>query len=484
VELAIAPVVALTRAGILSRRRDREEIMGSFTRRSLLRGSASLITAGVLARPFIANAAAKTASIWIAQGFVPEEDAAFKELVADYQKTSGNTLDYSIVPFAPLRQKEVSAVTGGVVPDMMEWADNVFGPAQAWAGRLEDLSDIVEPQKAQLSKDAVAGVYLYDNVKKNRAYYGIPWKIASVPFHIWMSLIEKAGYKVSEIPDSWSKFIDFFKPMQEKLQAQGMRHTYSYGWEISTVGVDPVNTFNAFMIAHGGKDIFTPDGRAHTTDPRNKAAVIKAMSQLADTLKQGYLPPSAVNWNDADDNNAFHSKLVVIDFDGTLSTELAIIHDKAAYDDVLTHAIPNDDEGKPIPAQVGGPGVVIPKGAKNPDVAKDFLKYSMQPEVLSKYLKGGLGRWAIPLPDFAKSDPFWGHATDPHLKTYFQETLWGPTMPTYEAFSPALAEVNADHVFQIGIADIASNGMAPEEAAEKALKRIDQIFAKYPIEQA
>jgi multiple sugar transport system substrate-binding protein len=458
--------------------------MGSFTRRSLLRGSASLMAAGALARPFIANAAAKTASLWLAQGFVPEEDVAIKQLVDDYQKQSSNTIDLSIVPFAPLRQKEVSAVTSGVVPDMMEWADNVFGPAQAWAGRLEDVNDIVEPQKAQLSTNAVAGVYLYDNVRKGRAYYGVPWKIASVPFHIWMSLVEKGGYKVSDIPNTWSKFIDFFKPIQKKLQAQGMRHTYSYGWEISTVGVDPINTFNAFMIAHGGKDIFTPDGKAHTGGPGVKEAVIKAMSQLAATLKDGYLPPSAVNWNDADDNNAFHSKLVVIDFDGTLSTELAIIHNKADYDDVLTHSIPNDDEGRPIPAQVGGGAVVIPKGAKNLDVAKDFLKYAMQPEVLSKYLQGGLGRWAIPLPDFAKNDPFWGHNTDPHLKTYFHETLWGPTMPVYEAFSPALAQVNAEHVFQLGIANIATHGMAPETAAEQALKRVDEIFAKYPIQQA
>jgi multiple sugar transport system substrate-binding protein len=458
--------------------------MGTFTRRSVLRGSASLVAAGVLARPFVANAAAKTASMWIAQGFVPEEDTAAKQLMDDYQKASGNTIDLSIVPFAPLRQKEVSAVTSGVVPDMMEWADNVFGPAQAWADRLEDVSDVVEPQKAQIAKDALSSVYLYDNVKKSRAYYGVPWKAASVPFHIWTSLVEKAGYKVADIPNTWSKFIDFFKPMQKQLQAQGMRHTYSYGWEISTVGVDPINTFNAFMIAHGGKNIFTPDGKAHTQSPRVKAAVIKAMSQLAATLKDGYLPPSAVNWNDADDNNAFHSKLVVVDFDGTLSTELAIIHNKADYDDVLTHGMPNDDEGRPIPAQILTVGLCIPKGAQNPDVAKDFMKYSMQPEVLSKYLQGGLGRWAIPMPEFAKNDPFWGHNTDPHLKTYFHETLFGPTMPVYEAFSPALAQVNAEHVFQLGIANIATHGMAPEKAAEGALKRVEEIFAKYPIQQA
>jgi hypothetical protein len=31
--------------------------------------------------------------------------------------------------------------------------------------------------------------------------------------------------------------------------------------------------------------------------------------------KNGYIPPSSINWNDADDNNAFHSKLCVMDFD-------------------------------------------------------------------------------------------------------------------------------------------------------------------------
>jgi hypothetical protein len=50
---------------------------------------------GTLARPFIANAAASTASIWWTQGFVPEEDAAFRKLVDEYQKQSGNTIDYS-----------------------------------------------------------------------------------------------------------------------------------------------------------------------------------------------------------------------------------------------------------------------------------------------------------------------------------------------------------------------------------------------------
>src|SRR3981189_2907711 len=94
--------------------------MTILTRRSVLRTSLALGAAGILARPYIANAQAKTATVWWVQGFAEEEDIAFKKVVADYQKASGNTIDHTITPYAPLRQKIVSAITSGVVPDLFQ----------------------------------------------------------------------------------------------------------------------------------------------------------------------------------------------------------------------------------------------------------------------------------------------------------------------------------------------------------------------------
>ncbi len=128
--------------------------MNTTTRRSVLRGSVGLLAAGALARPHIANAAATTASMWVAQGFIPEEDAAYRALVADYQKASGNTIEYSIIPFAALRQKMVSAIAVGVVPDMMEIADFQFLYLNAWKNNLLDVSDVFETQKSTYSKNA------------------------------------------------------------------------------------------------------------------------------------------------------------------------------------------------------------------------------------------------------------------------------------------------------------------------------------------
>ena len=56
--------------------------MSTMTRRALMRASLGAAAAGAFARPYVANAAAKTATVWQVQGFAPQEDAAFRKLVA------------------------------------------------------------------------------------------------------------------------------------------------------------------------------------------------------------------------------------------------------------------------------------------------------------------------------------------------------------------------------------------------------------------
>src|ERR1700751_880988 len=124
--------------------------MSELSRRSVLRGSAGPLAAGTLGRPFIADAAGKTATVYWLQGFVPEEDASFKNMVAEYEKTSGNKMEYSIVPFGPMVQKIIAAITSGDVPDLIQGAG--FGttvPLYDWNDKLDDLTDVMETQKAQ-----------------------------------------------------------------------------------------------------------------------------------------------------------------------------------------------------------------------------------------------------------------------------------------------------------------------------------------------
>jgi multiple sugar transport system substrate-binding protein len=455
--------------------------MTTLTRRSILRSSAAATAAATLARPYIANAAATTAEVWWTQGFVPEEDVAIKKIVADYEKASGNTIELSIMPFAPLRQKIVSAVTSGVVPDIFRQTPDELIALLAWDDKLVDVTDVVETQKEEYTETALLNTFCYNNVEKKRSFYGAPDITAALPNHIWRPLVEKAGYKIEDIPKTWDAYYDFFKDVQKKLRAQGVRNVYGLGLNVTTNGNDPNNVFNYFLIAYGGQDIVTKDGKLHLDDPKVREAAIKALTYPATAYKEGFVPPGAINWNDADDNNAFHAKQIVMDLDGTISTEVAVLSQgkKDDYDDIVTMGLPLSNDGKPVPSQaVNGCGL-IPKGAKNVAVAKDFLKYSIQPKVNNERLKTGLGRSIPAIPSIVKSDPWW--FADPHRAAYVQQGLLGPTVPQFWAFNPAYAQVQSEHAWSAGWIDIMTGGMTPQAAAEKAFKRVEEIFAKYPI---
>jgi multiple sugar transport system substrate-binding protein len=455
--------------------------MGKLRRREVLRASVQLAAAGTLARPYIANAAATTATVWWIQGFVQEEDVAIRDIIAEYQKATGNTLDYSIVPYAPMRQKIVSAVTSGLVPDLFQNSPTELIALYAWDDKLMDVSDVVETQRAEYTESALLSAFCYNGVEKKRGYYGVPYTTAGLPNHVWRPLVEKAGYKIEDIPKTWDAYYDFFKDVQRKLRAQGERKVYGLGFQVTTNGNDPNNVFNYFLIAYGGKNIVTKDGKLHLDDKAVRQAAIQALSYPAMAYKEGFVPPGAINWNDADDNNAFHSKQVVMDLDGTISTEVAVIHNEEDYRDIVTMGLPLGNDGQPVPTQVANAFGLIPKGAKNPTVAKDFMKYLIQPKVSNVYLKAGLGRNIPCMKSIAQNDPWWLDPSDQHRSAYVRQALFGPSTPSFWVFNPAYAQVQNEHVWSVGWTDIMTGGMTPEAAAEKAFRRVQEIFAKYPI---
>ena len=153
--------------------------MKQLTRRSLLKSSAGLAAGAVLARPYLANAAAKTAVVWWAQGFRRGGHRLLKRLWAEYEKASGNTIELSIVPFAPERQKIISAVTSGDVPDLSKIIPPKFFALFAYQGKFVDVSDVVDTQKEEFTqRPRCSTAYVYDNVEKKRSYI---WRTLSEP---------------------------------------------------------------------------------------------------------------------------------------------------------------------------------------------------------------------------------------------------------------------------------------------------------------
>ena len=58
-----------------------------------------------------------------------------------------------------------------------------------------------------------------------------------------------------------------------------------------------------------------------------------------------------------------------------------------------------------------------------------------------------------------------------------------PTVPVSWAYNPGYAHVQNEHVWQTARADIMQHGRRSQDAADEAFKRVEEIFAKYPISQ-
>jgi multiple sugar transport system substrate-binding protein len=93
-----------------------------------------------------------------------------------------------------------------------------------------------------------------------------------------------------------------------------------------------------------------------------------------------------------------------------------MINDKKAfYHDIVTLGMPKYKDGTLIPNQIGVGSGFNPQGS---DVAKDLMKYWMQPQVMNENLKAGLGRWVPAMPQVVKND---------HGGSTVESRAWLPT---------------------------------------------------------
>ncbi|HTZ77675.1 MAG TPA: ABC transporter substrate-binding protein [Stellaceae bacterium] len=443
--------------------------------------AACLVGTALLSTP--ANAAGQTVTVWWNQGFYPAEDQAMKDVIAAWEKQTGNKVDLTFYNGSDLPAKIVSAITTGEVPDLcyVDNGDFLLLGQNAWNDKIVDVSDVVDTQKSQYSQTAVTAARLYDNVTKKRSFFGVPLKQQALHYFVWRPMIEAAGYKVEDIPKTWEAYFDFFEGVQKKLRAKGQR-VYGLGYSLATKDSDSTYLFNQFLVAYGGAGLVTPDGKLHADDPKVREAAIRALTKLTTPFKEGFVPPGAINWGDPDNNSAFYAKQIVMTPNATLSIPVAQMEKTDQYmHEIVTQSGPLGPDGKPTTSLVSVKLAFIPKGAKNVDGAKDFLKYLIQPKVIDAYLVAARGRWLPVMPSLAKEDPFWTDPKDPHRAVATHQELDGPTMPWFQAFNPAYADVNAEQVWGKAEANVMTGGMTPEKAVDQALAQIKTDFAKYPV---
>ena len=427
--------------------------------------------------------AAGVIQVWWTQGYYQAEDQALKDLVARFEKETGQKVDLQIHTGSDLITKLIAAVQVGDVPDAVQsvTGGTFFQPRAVWNDQILDISDVVATQEKLFLPAALDACRYYNKATKKRALYAVPIKCATLMEQIWRPLVEDAGFSAEDIPATQDAFFDFFQVVQDKLRSKGKR-IYGLGFSMATKEADSNNLFHSFLVAYGGEKIVSPEGVLNIEDPKVLQAIKTSLERLTTPYKKGYVPAGAINWGDVDNNNAFYARQIVMTPNATISIAVAQIEKQEQYfKEIITRGIPAGNDGKPVPNILGVTSAFIPKAAKNIEGGKTFLKWFIQPANLNTYLKQARGRWLPVMPAALKDDPYWLDPADPHRPVAAKYALILPAIPQYQTFTPAYAQMISEQLWAGAEANITQKGMTPDQATEIVVKRAKEIFGQFPM---
>ena len=127
--------------------------------------SLAVAAAGLFAVAAPAFAQQKTITVWWGKGFYKSEDEALADTIKKFEAKTGIKVELSQYAIQDMIPKTVAALDSGTVPDVA-YSDTYDVQAQGkWAfeGKLEDLSDIMNPMKSAFAPNTLETVNLYND---------------------------------------------------------------------------------------------------------------------------------------------------------------------------------------------------------------------------------------------------------------------------------------------------------------------------------
>src|SRR5476649_478581 len=110
-------------------------------------------------------------TVWWVKGFYKSEDDALYAAIKKYEAKSGIKVELSQYAVQDMIPKTVAALDSGTPPDIA-YADSYdVQAAGKWAfeGKLEDLSDVLTPMKANFAPNTIETAYLLNDKTKKKA---------------------------------------------------------------------------------------------------------------------------------------------------------------------------------------------------------------------------------------------------------------------------------------------------------------------------
>ena len=421
-------------------------------------------------------------NIWWEQGYNLEEDEAIRNIVADWQSETGRKVKLSFFPTNELIPKVKRAVEVGNPPDLMisPKADRILYPQLAWANQLEDVTDLIEPIKHDYPEQVLKAIAYINSSQGKRSYYAVPIDRFTIFIFYWRDLLASVGLNPGDIPQDWDGFWQFWQQAQTGLKTERNVDIYALGFPLAE-NMSTTDTYYLFEQILEAYDVslFDRRGKLEIERPQVRRGIIQCLDWYARLYQQGYIPPDAVQWTNISNNSNLLNRQVLMTANGTFSIPATVNRDKEIYFNRLgITQFPRKPSGAAMNYLVSIRQGVVFRDSQHKSVAKDFLRYFIQPHIAIKYLKAS-GNRTKPVRVSVWSDSFWQKTTDPYLAAATKILNSNSTRLFPTVAHPAYSQVLAENVWGKALTRVTAEKVRSAQAADEAIARIKEIFAQW-----
>jgi multiple sugar transport system substrate-binding protein len=429
-----------------------------------------------------------TLNVWWVKGFYKSEDDALFAAIKKFEDKTGVKVELSQYPVQDMIPKTVAALDSGSPPDVAYADVYDFQVTGKWAfdGKLEDISDVIEPMKDQFAPNTISTTYLWNDVDKKRAYYAFPLKQQTMHIQYWKDMLQEAGFTANDIPKDWDAYWAFWcEKVQPAVRKATGERVYGVGAPMGVDSSDSFYSFLTFMDAYNVK-LVDDDGKLLVDDPSVKQGLIGALTSYIMPYQTGCAPQSATTWKDPDNNVAFHNKTIVLTHNATISIAAKWLddsknetltqeqRDQAAknYNELIaTAGFPNKPDGTPVQYRAAVKTGVIFANAAHKDLAKQFVAFMLQDENLTPYVEGSLGRW-FPVTSQAQKSAFWDQ--DPHRRSVRDQFAAG-TVNFEFTKNYKFTILNNENVWAKAMNRVVNDKIPVDQAVDELIARIKEV---------
>jgi multiple sugar transport system substrate-binding protein len=431
--------------------------MRNLTRRDFLKGTAA-VAGTALAAPALAGAPSGKLTAWGIQTFAVEGDKLIGEQMQEFGKLKNVPVEYVVVPYAEMPRKLTAAIEAKAPPDLVMLSGQNIQYYRN-KGHLVELTDVMNDIKKQ-------GGGIYESVLPQSVFqgksYAIPFEPEVAPLHVRTDIFKKNGITLPIT--TWGDFTEACKKINNPPKF--------YGWAM-VLGRCPDAHWNILHViwAHGGK-LVESDGKTVALKSEATLAALKLIAQWFQ--KDKIIPPDTVTADDAWNNKVYQSGMAgVIDNQASVYGWLEK-NDKELWNNTSLMRHPRGPAGSF--QQTTSWAWAIFNISKNVDLAKEMIRYWLEPSRFDRVVQTIGGRWWPIYKDLAKGK-FW--ADRPNYAIY-PEML---AQARLDAFAgpptDASGEVFERLIYPDMVQKVIVGGETPEKALDWAYGQVREIYSRH-----